>query len=270
MPNAIWRGDISFGLVTVPVELRAAEEPRKLAFKMLDKRNLAPVKQKRVNEVTGEEVPWDEVVKGFEYEPGQYVVVTEDDFRAANVEATKTIDIFSMVKAEQIPLIYFDKPYYLAPATPAARKAYAILRETLEKSGYIGLAYIVIRSRQHAAALVPTEDVLMLEMLRYPHELRSAADLDLPSGKPEDLGITEKELKLASQLVDAMVDDFDPSELKDTYYDDLMALITRKAETGQVETPPEAPERPEGGEVVDIMDLLKRSVESQKAAKKGA
>lgn len=271
MPNAIWRGDISFGLVTVPVELRAAEEPRRLAFKMLDKRNLSPVKQKRVNEATGEEVPWDEVVKGYEYEPGSYVVVTDDDFRAANVEATKTIDIFAMVKAEEIPLIYFDKPYFLAPATPAARKAYAILRETLEKSGYIGLAYIVIRSRQHAAALVPAGDVLMLEMLRYPHELRDAGELDLPVGKPEDLGITEKELKLASQLVDAMVDEFDPSQLKDTYYDDLMALIQRKVETGEVEVPPEVPEeRAEGGEVVDIMDLLKRSVESQKAAKKGA
>jgi DNA end-binding protein Ku len=271
MPNAIWRGDISFGLVTVPVELRAAEQPRTLAFRMLDKRNLAPVKQKRVNEATGEEVPWDEVVKGYEHEDGKFVVVTDDDFRAANVEATKTIDIFAMVKAEEIPLIYFDKPYYLAPATPAARKAYAILRETLEKSGYIGLAYIVVRSRQHAAALVPYDDVLMLEMLRYPHELRDAADLDLPVGEPKDLGITEKELKLASQLVDAMVDEFDPSQLKDTYYDDLMALIERKVETGEVEVPPEVPEAPaEGGEVVDIMDLLKRSLEGQKVAKKGA
>ena len=268
MPNAIWRGDISFGLVTVPVELRAAEQTRKLAFKMLDKRNLAPVKQKRVNEVTGEEVPWDEVVKGYEYEPDRYVVVTDDDFRAANVEATKTIDIFAMVKAEEIPLIYFDKPYFLAPATPAARKAYAILRETLEASGYIGLANIVIRSRQHAAALVPSGDVLMLEMLRYPHELRDAGELDLPAGDPGDLGITDKELKLAGQLVDAMVEPFDPAALKDTYYDDLMSLIERKVETGEVEVPPEAPEVPaEGGEVVDMMDLLKRSLETQRVSK---
>ena len=271
MPNAIWRGDISFGLVTVPVELRAAEEPRTLAFKMLDRRNLAPVKQKRVNEVTGEEVPWDEVVKGFEYEPGRFVVITEDDFRAANVGATKTIDIFAMVKAEEIPLIYFDKPYFLAPATLAARKAYAILRETLEASGYIGLAYIVVRSRQHAAALVPVGDALMLEMLRYPHELRDTAELDLPVGKPADLGITDKELRLASQLVDAMVDHFDPAVLKDSYYDDLMALIRRKVETGEVEVPPDVSgERAEGGEVVDIMELLKRSVESRQAARKGA
>lgn len=271
MPNAIWRGDISFGLVTVPVELRAAEEPRKLAFKMLDKRNLAPVKQKRVNEATGEEVPWDEVVKGFEYEPDKYVVITDEDFKAANVEATKTIDIFAMVKAEEIPLIYFDKPYYLAPATPAARKAYAILRETLESSGYIGLAYIVVRSRQHAAALVPTGDALMLEMLRYPHELRGTEELDLPKGTAAGLGITDKELKLASQLVDAMVEEFDPSTLKDTYYDDMMAMIKQKAETGEVAVPPEIPEAAaEGGEVVDIMDLLKRSLETQKVSKKGA
>lgn len=271
MPNTIWRGDISFGLVTVPVELKAAEESRQLSFRMLDRRNLAPVKQQRVNAVTGEEVPWDEVVKGYEYEPGQFVVLTDDDFRAANVEATKTIDIFSMVHAEEIGLQYFDKPYYLAPATPAARKAYAILRETLEASGYVGLAYIVIRSRQHAAALVPSGDALMLEMLRYPHELRSAADLDLPVGEPAELGITEKELALAKQLVDAMVDEFDPSALKDTYHDDLLAMIQRKVETGEVEVPPEEPEAPAGGgEVVDIMELLKRSLETQKVAKKGA
>lgn len=271
MPNAIWRGDISFGLVTVPVELKAAEESRQLAFRMLDRRNLAPVRQQRVNAVTGEEVPWDEVVKGYEYEPGQYVVLTDDDFRAANVEATKTIEIFSMVRAEEIPLQYFDKPYYLAPATPAARKAYAILRETLEASGYVGLAYMVVRSRQHAAALVPSGDALMLEMLRYPYELRSSADLDLPSGPPADLGITEKELRLASQLVDAMVEEFDPGTLKDTYHDDLMAMIARKVATGEVEVPAEAPGAPEAvGEVVDIMELLKRSVDSRKVAKKGA
>src|SRR5574340_1214581 len=122
MPRAIWTGDISFGLVTIPVEVHPASEPRELAFHMLDKRDSAPVKQRRVNAVTGDEVPWEEVVKGYEYEPDRYVIVTDDDLRSANVEATRTVDIISMVRSQEIPLAYFDKPYYLVPAGAAARK----------------------------------------------------------------------------------------------------------------------------------------------------
>ncbi len=268
MPRSIWTGDISFGLVTIPVEVRAAEEPRELAFHLLDRRDLAPVKQRRVNALTGEEVPWEEVVKGFEYEPGHYVVVTDDDLRAANVKATRTIDIIAMVKAEEIPLAYFDKPYYLTPATSAARKAYAILRETLARSEYIALAYVVIRTRQHAAALVPTGDALMLEILRFPHELRSAEDLELPSADLASLGVTEKEVGLAGQLVEAMVEPFDPTKLADSYRDDVLALIERKVKTGEVAAVPEVPEEKpsEGGEVIDMMALLKRSLEVAKGA----
>ena len=268
MPRSIWTGDISFGLVTIPVEVHPAEEPRELAFHQLDRRDLAPVKQKRVNAVTGEEVPWEEVVKGYEYDPGQYVVVTDDDLRAANVEATRTIDIVAMVKAEEIPLSYFDKPYFLTPATPAARKAYAILRETLARSGYIALSYIVIRTRQRVAALVPTGDALMLEILRFPHELRSANDIEFPSADLGELGVTEKELALAGQLVEAMVEPFDPSKLTDSFRDDVLDLIERKVTTGEVAAVPEPPEAPpaEGGEVVDMMALLKRSLDVAKGA----
>lgn len=268
MPRSIWTGDISFGLVTIPVEVRPAEEPRELAFHMLDRRDLAPVKQKRVNAVTGEEVPWEEVVKGFEYEPDHYVVVTDDDLKAANVKATRTIDIIAMVKAEEIPLSYFDKPYFLTPATLAARKAYAILRETLARSDYIALAYVVIRTKQHVAALVPAGDALMLEILRFPHELRSAEGLDLPSADLKSLGVTEKEVALAGQLVEAMVEPFEPEKLTDTYRDDVLALIERKVKTGEVAAVPEIPEAPpsEGGEVIDMMALLKRSLEVAKGA----
>lgn len=270
MSRAIWKGDVSFGLVTVPVEVHPAETSRELAFHMLDRRDLAPVKQHRVNAVTGEEVPWEEVVKGFEYEPGRYVVVTDDDLRAANVEATRTIDIIAMVRAEEIPLPYYDRPYYLTAATPAARKAYAILRETLARSERVALAYVVIRSRQHAAAVVPHGSALVLELLRYPHEIRDTSDLDLPAADLETLGVTDKEMALAEQLVQAMVEPFDPAALVDSYRDDLLSLIRRKVETGEVSAPPtEASEEPPAGEVVDIMTLLKRSLD-QAGAGRGA
>jgi len=271
MSRAIWRGDLSFGLVTIPVELHPAEEPRELAFHLLDGRTMAPIRQHRVNAETGEEVPWDEVVKGYEYEDGKYVVVTDDDVRAANVEATRTIDIVSMAKAEEIPLVYFDKPYYLTPATNAARKAYALLRETLVRSDYVALAYIVVRTRQHVAAVVPLGDALVLEIMRFPYELRATEDLDLPSADLADLGVSDKEIGMAEQLVAAMVEPFDPERFKDTYRDDLLALITRKIETGEVAVVPEPePARePAAGEVVDIMSLLKRSLD-EVAAEKGA
>jgi DNA end-binding protein Ku len=268
MPRAIWSGDISFGLVTIPVVVAPAEESRELAFRMLDRRSMAPVKQRRVNSLTGEEVPWEEVVKGYEYEPGSFVVVTDDDLRAANVEATRTIDIIAMVHADEIPLAYFSKPYFLAPATAAARKAYAILRETLARSGYVALAYVVIRTRQHVAALVPEGDALMLEILRFPHELRSAEIAGIPSADLTELGVTDKELALAGQLVEAMVEPFDPERLKDTYRDDVLALIRRKVETGEVQAVPSEAEEPrETGEVVDIMSLLKRSLEAAEMGK---
>lgn len=267
MSRAIWSGDISFGLVTIPVEIHPAEEPRGLAFRMLDRRTMSPVRQERVNALTGESVPWEDVVKGYETSPGAWVVVTDEDLRAANVKATRTIEIGGMVRAEEIPLEYLARPYYLTPATGAARKAYAILRETLAHSSYVALASVVIRTRQHAAAVFPQGDALVLELLRYPYELRGTADLDLPGQDLGALGVSEKELALAGQLVQAMVEPFDPSALKDTYHDDLLALIERKAATGTVEVVPAPPEPPAPGEVVDIMDLLKRSVAEHKAAK---
>jgi DNA end-binding protein Ku len=268
MARPIWRGDISFGLVTIPVDVRPAEETREIAFHLLDKKNLAPVKQVRTNSVTGEEVPWDDVVRGYEYEPDRYVVVSDDDLRAANVEATQTIDIVAVVDASEIPLTYYDKPYFLAPATSAARKAYAILRETLSRSDRIGLAYVVIRTRQHVAAVVPSGDALLLELLRFPHELRDAGDIELPGSDLKKLGITDKELQLADQLVSALAEPFDPAKLKDTYHDEVLALLEKKAKGGEIVTPPPEPEKPsEGGEVIDIMSLLKKSVAEVKSAR---
>ncbi len=267
MPRSIWKGDISFGLVTIPVSLHPAEERRELAFHLLDGRDMAPIRQERVNSVTGEAVPWEEIVKGYEYEPGSYVIVTDDDFRAANVEATQTIDVLAMVRAEEVSPLYFDHPYFLAPASKAARKPYALLRDTLARTGFVGVTSIVIRTRQHIAALIPVGDALVLDMLRFAHELRPADDLDLPGYDAAELGVTETELALAGQLVEAMVGTWTPEAYTDTYREDLLALIKRKVETGEVSAPPVTTSaEPARGEVVDIMSLLKRSIDERRAA----
>lgn len=268
MPHAIWKGSISFGLVTIPVSVMPAEEPRELAFHLLDDRDMAQVHNKRVNADSGEEVPWDHVVKGFEIEEGRWVVVGDDDIRAANVEATQTIDVLAAVCASDIDPEYFDKPYYLAPEK-AGRKAYALLRETLAAEKRVALAKVVIRTRQHLAAIVPESDVLILELLRYPYELRGTAELDLPDADLAAAGVTDAELALAKQLVQAIAGPFDPdaAEYRDTYRDDLLALIRRKAEGGEVAVPAEPAASPGGGEVVDIVALLKRSLDEAKKAR---
>lgn len=267
MPHAIWKGSISFGLVTVPVSLFAAEEPHELAFHLLDDRDMSQVHNRRVSGSTGEEVPWEHVAKGFEVEEGRWVLVTDDDIRAANVEATQTIDVLAAVCASDIDPTYFDKPYYLVPERPG-RKAYALLRETLAQAKRVALSKIVIRTRQHLAAIVPEGDALVLELLRYPYELRGTAELDLPGADLADAGVTDAELALARQLVDTIAKPFDPraDEYRDTYRDDLLALIRRKAEGGEVTAVAEVA-RPEGAKVVDIVALLKRSLDEAKKAR---
>lgn len=266
MPRSIWRGDISFGLVTIPVSMHPAEERRELTFNLLDGRDKAPIRQQRVNSVTGEVVPWEDVVKGFEIEPGRFIVVSEEDFRAANVEATQTIDVLAMVKAEEISPLFFDRPYYLAPASKAARKPYALLRDTLAATGYVGVTSVVVRTRQHIAALLPVGDALVLDVLRFAHELRSAENLDLPGRDAAELGIADAEMKLAAQLVESMVGTWTPEAYRDTYRDELLELIRRKAETGEVAEVPAPAEAEKRGEVVDIMALLKRSLDERRAA----
>ncbi|MBE0476447.1 MAG: Ku protein [Coriobacteriia bacterium] len=265
MARAIWKGTISFGLVSIPVGLFAAESKRKLAFHMLDERDLARVRQKRVNESTGEEVPWEGIVKGYEYAEGQYVVLTEDDFRAADVEATQTIDIKAFVEAGEIGVEYFEQPYYLEPAKPG-RKAYALLRETLKRTGRVAVAMLVLRNRQHLCTLVPQGPMVLCDLMRFHYEIRDASQFDVPSEDLDELGINEGELKMAEQLVGAMAAKWEPEGFRDTYEERLLATIEEKARTGQVEAPPPPVEPERMAEVVDIMGLLKRSVEGTKAA----
>ena len=263
MPRALWKGSISFGLVTIPVGLVSAEASEtELDFRMLDRKTMSRVKQKRVAEATGEDVPWDDVVKGYEYEKGHYVVLEPEEIEAANPKATHTIDIVAVVCRDCIDPPYFNKPYYVVPET-VGRKPYALLREVLRRSNRIAVARVVIRTRQYLAALIPEGDALVLDLLRYADELRPADALDLPPSDLEAVGITDKELRLADQLVAALVEEWDPSQYSDTYRNDLLDLIKRKVEEGGrtiTEMPGKEP-APEGT-VIDIMVLLKASVEA--------
>jgi DNA end-binding protein Ku len=227
----------------------------------------------RTSERTGKEVAWEHVVKGYEVTKGVFVPVSDDDLRAANVEATQTIDVLAAVCADEIPLELLSAPYYLQPEK-AGRKAYLLLREALASAKRVALAKIVIRTRQHLAALVPHGGLLLLEILRYPYELRDVSELDLPgSGQAavKAAGATRAELDLAEQLVATISKGFDPdaAEYRDTYHDDVMALIERKA-SGALTPPPEAgaPTAEKAGEVVDIVALLKRSLNEAKLQKK--
>ena len=269
MARAIWKGAISFGLVTIPVGLVSAEDTKSdIAFHMLDKKTMSRVKQKRVDESTGEEVTWDDIVKGYEYESGRYVVLEPEEIEAANPKATHTIDIVAVVCRDCIEPVYFEKPYYVVPDTDAARKPYALLREVLKKNGQIAVARVVIRTREYLAALFPEGDALVLDLLRYAFELRDQSALDLPSADLKEVGVTDKEVDLAEQLVGALVEEWHPEQYEDTFRNDMLDLIKKKVEEGG-RTITEMPGKPAmpTGQVVDIMELLKRSVEQAQQEK---
>lgn len=256
--RAIWKGSLSFGLVNIPVSLHAAESATDIGFKLLDRRDLSPVHYLRVNEKTGKEVPWEQIVKGYEYAKGEYVAMTDADFERANPEASQTIEITDFVGAADIEPVYYDKPYYLAPAKNSA-KAYALLREVMRRTNTVGIARVVIRSRQHLAAVTTRKSALVLDLLRFAHEIRDPATLEIP----KDVSIGEKELKMGERLIETMIAKWEPEKYRDDYREDLLALIERKVREGKTkvieEAPPAAPRRP--AKVIDIMDLLKRSVE---------
>ncbi|HLX08853.1 MAG TPA: Ku protein [Thermoanaerobaculia bacterium] len=264
MARSIWKGSITFGLVNIPVGLHTAEKSRELHFNLLDRRDLTPIHYQRLNAKTGKEVRWEDTVRGFEFEPHRYVVLSDDDLRSANPASTQTIEIIDFVDLAEISPVYFDRPYFLAPERQAAR-SYALLRETLRRSGKAGIAKVVIRTRQHLAALVPAGDAIVLELMRFHDELGDPAELELPAGRQ---GLTAKELRLAERLVAAMVDRWDPERYRDDYRIDLKALIDARVAAGQLEegAARPVPRRPARGKVVDLMSLLRRSLEDGKAS----
>ena len=257
MPRGLWKGAISFGLVNVPVELFSAEKrASELDLTMLDKRDLAPVGYKRYNKSTGEDVPWGEIVKGYEYEDGRYVVLSDEDFRRANVEASRTVDIVAFVDGKEIAPLYYETPYYLAPGK-RGEKAYALLRDALEKAGKVGIATVVIRTRQYLAAVMPQDGLLVMNTLRYSAELRDAGEIQVPASK-----VTAKEVDLALRLIKDMEEKWNPAQYKDTYREDLLKRIEEKVKAGQTEeiTAPEKEKTGGKAEVIDLMALLKKSV----------
>jgi DNA end-binding protein Ku len=263
MARALWKGAITFGLVNIPVELYQAEERKAFQFAMLDKRDLSPVGYKRYSKKSGKEVEWTNIVKGYEYEKDQYVVLSDEDFRRANVKATQTIDIRAFVGADEIPSEYFETPYYLAPAG-RGEKVYALLRETLRSTQRMAVAQVVIRTTQHLAAVAPNDRALMLVTLRYPDELRGTRGLDLPPQSLKSAGVSAKEIALAKRLVDDMTEHWNPAEFKDTYHADLMARIKQKIRLGPTKeiTKPDAAEEgaPRSARIIDLAELLKQSL----------
>jgi len=251
----MWKGSIAFGLVTVPVSLYAAtERTEKLSFHLLHEKDGSRIDYKRFCVKEDEEVPWDEIVKGYEHRKGQYVVLTDKDFEKAKTPATEAFDIRAFVSANDIDSRYFDTPYYLAPSGKAGVKAYALLRDALEETGRVGVGTIVLRQREHLAALEPSGEALVLTTMRFAHEIRSPRSLDLPRAKH---GYQPREMKLAHQLIDTLTAKWDPTEFKDTYTDVLKKIIAQKVK-GEEITVPEVPERPK---VTDLAKALRESLE---------
>ncbi len=262
MARSMWKGAISFGLVHIPVEMYPAVSNNALDLTMLDRRDFSPIGFKRYNKTTGKEVSWDDIVKGYEYESGEYVVLSDEDLRRANPEATATIDILAFVDAEDVPLLYYDHPYYLAPGK-GGDKVYALLRETLKKVGKIGIAHVVIRVKQHLAALVCESDTIVLNTLRYPDEIRDAGELKIPSAKAKSAAISDKELKMAMALVEGMSEDWDPGQYHDDYREDLLALVEKKIKAKETKTitMPDPDEKPaKSTNVIDLVALLQASL----------
>ena len=265
MARALWKGAISFGLVTIPVSLYPVKNAREnVTFHMLHGSDLRRVHSRWVDD-EDHEVPFEEIVKGYEYEKDRYVIVDEADLKAANVEATQSIDIMHFVDAAEIDIAFYDTPYYTEP-TKVGRRAYVLLRETLERTGKVGVARVVIRERQHLCAVLPDGPAILAYTLRWPYQLRDATDLDLPSEKVDELGLSAQELKMAEQLVEIMAAPWEPEQYRDTYREDLLSLIDQKVKAGDAVATPEPP-KPEAkeAEVIDIMGLLKQSVEARRS-----
>jgi DNA end-binding protein Ku len=258
MARPLWKGHISFGLVSIPVTLFPGDRRDELSFELLDERDLAPVGYRKFNKNTGEEVPADRVARGFRLDDGRVVLITDEDLKKASPERTETIEIRAFVDAAEVPPAFFSRPYCLEP-TPAGEKGYVLLREAMRTLKKAAVGVVVLRARQHLALLVPDGPWLRMLTLRYVSELRDPKDFSAPRKSAEDLGINERESKLAQRLVEEMTEPWKPDQYHDQYRDDLLASIAQKAEAGQGKAVP-GPAPAGKGEVIDLMSLLKRSL----------
>ena len=254
--RAIWTGSISFGLVTIPVALQNASRAEELKFRLLRSKDLSPVNYKRVAEVDGKEVPWNEIVKGYEYEKGKFVVLKDEDFKRVDLEATDTIDIVDFVHLEEINPVFFYKPYYLAPQKGGAG-AYNLLRAVLAETNKAGIAKVIIRTRQHLAAVKANGNLLVLELMRFSDELVSPGSIKIPSEKKTGA----RELTMAKTLVDQMSESWDPERYTDEYKSALMKLIDRKIESGGKALPSSEHKKKSATNVIDLASVLQRSLQ---------
>ena len=258
--RAIWKGSISFGLVNIPIALYPATKTEDLNFRLLRGSDMSPVNYRRVAEKDGKEVTWDEIVKGYEYEKGRFVVIKEEDFRRVDVEATQTVDIVSFAALDEINPVFFHKPYYMEPEKGADR-AYVLLRDALRKTGKVGIAKVVIKTRQHLAAVKPQDDGLMLELMHFPAELRDPEDFR----QPRDARIAAKELEMAKSLIGTMTEKWDPEAYHDEYREALKEMIGRKVSEGDKFEHKSAPRR-SPGKVIDLVAVLEESLRAGKSS----
>ncbi|MFY2605948.1 Ku protein [Achromobacter ruhlandii] len=266
--RTIWKGAISFGLVHIPVGLHTATTESGVDFDWLDKRSMDPVGYKRINKRTGKEIDKDNIVKGVEYEDGQYVIISPEEIADAYPRTTQTIEIQQFVDAGEVPFVYLERPYYLAPIDKG-QKVYALLRDTLAKTGKIGIARVVIQTKQHLAALIPAGDALVLNLMRWGDEVKAAGDLDLPKSGAKATAPSASELKMARMLVDDMSGHWDPEQYKDEFKAAVMDLVARKVKAGKTETVIEPREESPAyaDNVIDLTELLQRSLKGRASGK---
>jgi DNA end-binding protein Ku len=258
--RTLWKGAISFGLVHIPITLHSATAENRMKFNLLDKKTMNPVGNRQVNKSTGEAMTKEEVVKGFEYEKDQYVTLTPDEIKAALPKSTQTIEIEAFIDGGQIPTAYYNKPYYVAPASKG-QKPYLLLLETMRRTGKVGIARVVISTRQHLAALMPADEGLVLELLRWADEVRDTAGLPLPDAS--EIKVSEKELKMAEQLVTELEDDWQPDAFHDEFREKLEQVVQEKVKAGQGEhvmKPLEGEEVKTSADIIDLTELLRRSL----------
>jgi DNA end-binding protein Ku len=253
MARALWKGSLSFGLVNIPVELHTAVRDSRPHFRMLHAKDKSPVKFERVCIRDGQPVAWDDLVKGYEYQKGHFVVLTKEDFKAAAVEKTRTVDIIDFVKAEEIDDRFFETPYYVLPAKGGER-AYALLREAIRESGRTGIAKFILRDAQHLAAVEVIEQAIVLSVLRFAEELVEVSRFEFPAQKD----VRKAELEMAKALVNSLAAPWDPSKYTDQYRDNLMRIIKGKTKGRSARLKPD--EEPRHAEVVDLMERLRRSL----------
>ena len=269
MARPIWSGTLSFGLLNIPVSLMPGERKVDLSFRMLDSRDRKPIRFERVNADTGEEVPWKDIIKAFEYDKGSYVVVEKEDIASAAPQSHDSVDVEAFVDRDEIGLRYYEKPYILVPGKKA-EKGYVLLRETLKATGKAGVARVVIRTREYLCAVVPEGDALVLMMLRYPQELVEPDEYKLPSGKAANFRITAKEAEMARSLIESMAAKWQPDEYHDEFRARLEAIIRKRIKAKGATTriaQEEVPHHEDAAtNVVDFMALLQKSLESKQRA----